>query len=131
MAAKTADLLITPAETSLSQIIGAVGEQGDPAPVVTITQATVVGGHVAEAVGWGMQVLEHLHKVTGLSGLVTNLFAGSFFDVMWIVGAQSVADADAANDKIQNDPDYIRLIDQGGGLFVPGSGQRIMLMQMP
>lgn len=131
VAIQGADLLDGPAQTSLSQIIGSVGEQGDPAPVITITQATVMNGHVADAVGWGMEVLEHVHKVTGQSGLMTNLSAGSFFDIMWIVGAPSAAELDTANDKIQNDAEYIAMLDKAGGFFVPGSATRVTIMRMP
>lgn len=117
--------------TSMSQIIGSVGDQGDPSQVITITQATVMAGHVGDAMGWGMETLQHVHKVTGHSGLFTNLTAGSFFDVMWIIGAESGAELDTANDKMRNDPEYIALLDRAGGFFVPGSATRVTIMRMP
>ncbi len=130
-AAKMGDILASPAATSLSQIIGFAGEQGEPAPVVTLTQSTIVGGHLGEAMGWSMEVLEYVHSVTGMSGLLTSLSAGSFFDVMWIFAAQTGAELDDANAKLMSDKGYIGLIDKAGGLFVPGAATRVTLMQLP
>jgi hypothetical protein len=130
-AVKAGDVLFTPATTSLSQIVGFAGEQGEPAPVVNLTQSTIVGGHLGEALGWSMEVLEYVHSVTGMRGLLTSLSAGGFFDVMWIFSAQTGAELDDANAKLMADKGYIGLIDKAGGLFVPGAATRVTLMQMP
>lgn len=129
-AAKVADVLAAPSTTSMSQIVGTAGDQGDPAPVVTITQSTMVNGHIAEAMNWGMEIMEFVHGVTGMSGLFTSLTAGSFFDVMWIFGAETGAELDSANASLMANPDYMGMIDKAGGLFVPGSANRVTLMQM-
>ncbi len=128
---KSGHLLAAPAETSLSQILGVAGEQGVPAPIVTLTQSTVASGHVGDAMGWGLEVLEYVHKVTGMSGLFTNLTAGSFFDVTWIFSAQTGADLDSANAKLQADTGYVGLLDKAGGMFVEGSASWVTLVQMP
>lgn len=130
-AAQVGDILAMPATTSFSQIVGFAGEQGPPAPVVTLTQSTIQSGHLGQAMGWSMEILEYVHSVTGRSGLLTSLSAGSFFDVMWIFSAQSGAELDDANAKLRADHGYIGLIDKSEGLFVPGSATRITLMQMP
>ena len=46
-------------------------------------------------------------------------------DVMWIWGAQTGVELDAARAKLQADSGYIGLIDRAGGLFVPGSATRM------
>ena len=129
-AAKLADVLAAPATTSLSQIVGVAGEQGKPAPVVTITQSTMVVGHVAEAMAWGMEILEYVHSVTGMSGLFTSVTSGSFFDVMWLIGAETGAELDSANASLMADSGYVGMIDKAAGFFVPGSANRVTLMQM-
>ncbi len=130
-AAKVGDVLAAPATTSFSQIVGFAGDQGEPAPVVNLTQSTIMGGHMGEAIGWSMEVLEYVQSVTGMSGLLTSLSAGGFFDVMWIFSAQTGTELDDANTKLLTDPGYIGLIDKAGGLFVPGAATRVTLMQMP
>jgi hypothetical protein len=131
LASQFLGLLAGPAETNLVQIVGAAGDQGEPAPIVTVTQSTIVNGHLGDAMGWGMEVLEYVNNVTGMSGLFVNSAAGNFFDVSWIFSAQSGAELDSANQSIQADPGYIALIDKAGGFFVQGSAQRSTLVQMP
>lgn len=129
-AGKLADVLAIPSATSLSQIVGFAGVQGEPAPVVTLTQSTIVNGHLREAMAWGLGMLEFVHEATGMSGLFTSLSAGSFFDVMWILSAQNGAELDAANAALQGNPDYMALIDSAAGFFIPGSANRATLVQM-
>jgi hypothetical protein len=129
--AKVADVLDAPSPTSLSQIIGMAGEQGPPAPIVRLTQATVEIGHVGDAMIWGQEMLEHVHNATGMSGLFTNLASGSPFDIMWIFSAHSGAELDAANAALQADTGYIGLIDKAANYMVPGSATRATLVQMP
>jgi hypothetical protein len=117
--------------SSRSQVLGAAGDQGAPAPIVTLTQSTVAAGHLGDAMGWSLEVLEDVHKVTGMSGLFTNLMAGSFFDVTWIFSAETGADLDSANAKLQADTGYVGPLDKAGGLFVEGSATRVTLVQMP
>ncbi|NNE94921.1 MAG: hypothetical protein HKN24_02735 [Acidimicrobiales bacterium] len=129
-AAKLADVLAMPSTTSLSQIVAMAGEQGEPAPVVRLTQATVQIGHVGDAMNWGQEMLQHVHNTTGLSGLFTNLASGSPFDVMWIFSANTGAELDAANAALQADTGYIGLIDKAASFIVPGSAARATLVQM-
>jgi hypothetical protein len=125
------DLLAGPTETFFNQVIGAAGDATAPSPFVSITRSTVMNGHLADALGWSTEVLEFIHGVTGLSGVLTTAAAGSFFDVSWIFSAASAAEGDAANDKLMAESDYIALIDRGGSFFVPGSAQRSTIMQLP
>ena len=129
-AAKLADVLATPSTTSLSQIVAMAGDQGEPAPIVRLTQATVEIGHVGDAMAWGQEMLEHVHNTTGMSGLFTNLASGSPFDIMWIFSANSGAELDAANAAMQADTGYIGLIDKAADFIVPSSAMRATLAQM-
>lgn len=120
-----------PTETFFNQVVGVVGDMGAPSPHVNVTRSTIMNGHLADALGWSTEVLEYVHKVTGLNGILTTAAAGSFFDISWIFSAASAADGDAANDKLLADPDYIAMIDKAGGMFVPGSAHRSSMMQLP
>lgn len=120
-----------PAETYMNQVIGAAGEQGAPTPFVTVTQSTIVNGHLGDAMGWGLEVMEYVHRATGLSGVFTSAAAGNFFGVSWIFSANDAAELDSANLALQADLGYISLIDKAGGFFVAGSATRSTLMQMP
>jgi len=130
-AAGGADLWTGPAETNLGQVVATTGEIGDPKPVLSVTRATIAGGHMAEALAHAGKVLEHVTKVTGLSGMLATYVAGNPFEVTWIFGVESGAAADEATRALQADADYVALMDQGGGLYVDGTLQRAMLMQLP
>ncbi|MFW2380172.1 MAG: hypothetical protein ACN4GZ_00325 [Acidimicrobiales bacterium] len=129
-AAKLADVLAQPSATSLSQIVGMAGEQGEPAAIVRLTQATIQIGHMGDAMTWAHEVLEHVHNTTGMNGLLTNLASGNPFDLMWIFSANSGAEVDAANAALQADTGYVGLIDKAAGFIVPGSATRATLVQM-
>lgn len=131
MAVKFADVLAAPSDTYLNQVVGAAGEQGEPAPIVVVTQSTIAGGHLSDAVNWGVEILDYTHSVTGLSGVFTTAVAGSFFDVTWIAGAESGEELDAANARLMKDTGYMSMIDKAGGFFVPGAAQRVTMVQMP
>lgn len=127
---KIADLLAVPSTTQLSQIVGMAGEQGEPAPIVRITQATIQIGHMGDAMEWGQEMLEHVHNTTGMSGLFTSVASGNPFDVMWIFSAHSGAEVDAANTALQADTGYVGLVDKAADFIVPGSATRATLVQM-
>lgn len=128
---KMSDRLACPTETFFDQVIGVAGEAGGPSPFVTTTRSTIMNGHLGEALGWSMEILDYAHKVTGLNGFLTTAAAGSFFDVSWVFSAGSAAAGDAANDKLMAESDYVAMIDKGGSFFIPGSAQRTSIMQLP
>ncbi len=131
VAAESGDLWVGPVETTLNQIVATTGEQGDPLPVLTVTRATIAGGHLGDALAWSNEVLEYVTGVTGLGGNLTTSAAGNFFEVSWIVGAESGAASDAANDALLADPGYIGLIDRAGGMFIDGTSERVLLAKLP
>lgn len=131
LAAEAGELWAGPVETNLNQIVATSGDQSDPLPVITVTRATIAGGNVGDAMAWSNEVLQYVTGVTGLGGMLTTSAAGNFFEVSWIFGAESGAASDAANDSLLADPGYVGLIDRAGGLFMDGSTQRVMLVQMP
>lgn len=131
LAAEAGDLWAAPIETNFLQVVATAGELGEPQSVTTITRSTISAGHLADALAWSNEVLEHVNKVTGLSGLLATSSAGSFFDVNWIFGSESGTAADEANNTLMADPSYIGLIDKAGGLFVDGTAERMTFVQLP
>jgi hypothetical protein len=79
------DLIDQPPEDLLGQLIH--GEPGNPPPigaVATITTATALVDRMAEAVGWGIEIAEHVTSVSGTPVVVlTNVF-GQMGGMTWI-----------------------------------------------
>ena len=132
LVAENGDLWAGPTETHFGRALATAGEIGEqPKPFLSVTQASMAGGHLADAMAWSGKVLEHVHKVTGLSGIMANSEAGALFDIYWMVGADSVAEWDAASDALLADADYVGMLDEAGDLFIPGSARRMAFIQLP
>lgn len=104
-------------DDAASPEIGAVG---------IVTTAVAAGGKYAEAMAFGVGIAEH---VTSVSGMATSFLAdmyGTFGLVSWIAVAPTMAAADEANDAINSDVSYMKMLGEVGDLFVPGSGHRAL-----
>jgi hypothetical protein len=132
LAAGVSDLWAAPPETNFNQVVAVAGAVGEsPAPVISITQATIAGGNMSEAMAWSGKLLEHASNVTGAGAMLTVSAVGNPFDVGWMLGFESGEASDAASQAIQADADYTALLDEGTGLFIDGSAQRVTMMQLP
>jgi hypothetical protein len=128
--ARAGEAFTSPPQDSMRQLIhpAAPPDSGPPplGSVAVVTAAVVAGGKYAEAMGWGVQVAQH---VTSVSGMNTSFLAdmyGTFGLVTWIGVAPDMAAADAASDKINADAEYMKMLGAVGDLFVPASGHRAL-----
>lgn len=123
--AKGADIVVGPPQDSLATPLH--GDLGDPPPVgsmAIVTNAVIANGQYAEAVGWGIDVAQHVTSLTGMPvGLMMQEY-GTFGQLTWIgIGADAAA-IDASAAATNGDADYIKKLSAAGNLFVPGSGHR-------
>jgi hypothetical protein len=131
LAATTADLLAAPSEILLNNVVATTGEPSEPKPLIQATRATIAMGHLTDATALATEILEHATNVTGRGGLLAASAAGAMFQVTWISGYDNAAELGAAGEAVAADTDYAALVDKGGGLFVDGSAERFIMMQMP
>lgn len=115
-----------PAEDNLLQVL--FGELGDDHPpvgsVAAITTATIANGAYEAAIGWGVEMAEHVTKVAGLPTLFGMPQFGPFGGVTWIGVSEDGAAADAAEAALNADADYLAKLGAAGELFAEGSGMR-------
>lgn len=119
-----------PAEDSLGRPLH--GELGDSPPVgavATVTTAAMAGRYI-DAVTWGIDVARHVESVTGSPVMFLSNEFGPFAGVSWIGVTADAAGADAAAAAINADAAYITKLEAAGGLFVPGSGNRVLLTRI-
>ncbi|MDH3681758.1 MAG: NIPSNAP family protein [Acidimicrobiia bacterium] len=131
LAATVSDLWAAPAEILMNRVVATTGELSEPKPLIQATRATIAMGHVTEATARATEILEHVTKVTGHGGMLATSTAGAMFQVTWIIGYDSAADLDTASEAAAADADYAAMVDKAGGLFVDGSAERFIMMQMP
>ncbi len=94
--------------------------------VATITTAVASGGKLSAAVAWGSEVAAYASSVTGEPITFFVDAFGTFGQLTWIGVSDDAKGADAANDKLNGDSGYIERLDTTSGLFVEGSGARML-----
>ncbi len=123
--AKGAAIVVGPAQDSLATPLH--GDLGDPPPVgsmAVVTNAVIANGQYEEAVGWGIDVAQHVTSLTGMPvGLMMQEY-GTFGQLTWIGISADAAAVDASAAATNGDAAYIKKLSASGNLFVPGSGQR-------
>ena len=55
---------------------------------------------------------------------------GAFGNVTWIAVTPDMAAADAAGTAVNGDAAYLSKLDEAGDLFLPGSGNRVLLTRV-
>ena len=129
--AKGAEIMAGPPQDSLATPLH--GDLGDPPPVgsmAVVTNAVVANGQYAEAIGWGIEVAQHVSSLTDMPvGLMLQEY-GAFGQLTWIgVGADAAA-VDASAAAMNGDAQYIKMLSAAGDLFVPGSGHRSLVTRV-
>ena len=120
---QAADLVDQPGEDLLRQLVH--GEPGEPPPVgavATVTTATALVDRMADAVGWGVEIAQHVTSVTGTPVAVFTDVFGQMGGMTWIGVQPDLAAAEVANAKLMADGDYLGRLAATKDLFIPGSG---------
>ncbi len=119
-----ADLITTPGHDGLREIVyGTPGEPPAVGSLINVTVATAVVDRMADALGWSVEIAQHVESVIGSPvALLTDVF-GTMGGVAWISGQPNAAASDAARAKLNADAEYLNRIKATKDLFIPGSGQ--------
>jgi hypothetical protein len=121
-----------PAVDNLAQpMLGELGEESPPVgSVATLTTATMAGGQYGKAIAWGIDVAQHVSKVSGVPTMFLVNSYGTFGDVAWIAVVPDMATADAASTAVNSDADYLAKLEDAGELFQQGSGNRMLMTRI-
>ncbi|MFN0028013.1 MAG: hypothetical protein ACKV2O_12670 [Acidimicrobiales bacterium] len=125
-----ADTMAGPTETSLNEVIAVTGEVGDPKPLVVLTLSRLVSTNLKAGLAWSTKVAQYVNDATGVSGMVTISAAGPMYQVGWLGGADSGAEIDEVNGKLNGDANYLSMLETGGQYFIPGSAQRAVIARI-
>lgn len=130
--ARGRDFLAAPAQDEIRQLVHGVPPETPPpaGAVVVRTTAMVANGQYVAALGWGADMAGHVGKVSGQPSFFLMDSFGGFGQVTWFSVSPDVAAAEAANDAINSDADYLARLSDVATLFLPGSGHRAMATKL-
>jgi hypothetical protein len=117
-----ADLISSPAQDSLREVVyGAPGDPPAVGSVVTVTTATAIVDRLADAVGWAVEIAQHVENVIGSPVAVLTDVFGTMGGIAWIGIQPDFNASDAARGKLNADGDYVTKIAGSKDLFIDGS----------
>lgn len=118
-----AEFVTTPGQDLLREVV--YGSPADPPPVgavAQITTATALVDRLADAVGWAVEIAQHLEGVIGSPiGVLTDVY-GTIGSINWIGVVADAAASDASRAKVAADTSYLGRLVATKDLFIPGSG---------
>lgn len=125
------DLVATPGVDRLRQLVH--GEPAGPPPmgaIASITTATAMVDRLVDAVGWSVEIAQHITETTGAPVAVLTTAFGQMGEIAWIGVQPDLASAEAFGEKLAADPGYLGRMPATKDLFIQGSGQVAQLTRI-
>ncbi len=117
-----------PADDHLTQIIASNIKSSENRAYAS-TVATSAPGKLADVVAHGVKIQEYVAKA-GFSGLFGSSVFGSYGEVGWLLGLESMAQLDDFRKFQTSDAGFLKLVDSGGSLFLSGSGMNRLVSRL-
>lgn len=119
----------SPPEDALLNIMHVAGGQPPPTDVgsvVSIYAAEVAAGKYAAAGAWAVEVAELVAAISGAPVSFCVNVTGKFGAVEWIQTAPDVATQESWDEQVNKDERYRAKLSEIGGMFLEGSGNRVI-----
>lgn len=124
------DLFDGHAEDTIGQFVAMAGSGTTIPRFASVVTAQCAHGRIAEAMAWGVDMHERVHKLTGLDGSFLRGLYGPWAGVAWISLADSLDAVEAAEAATGGDDGYLEALDAGGPLFMPGTAAQRLLRRL-
>lgn len=119
-----------PTEDVIAQFVDMAGTASNTGRYASVVTAQCAGGKIAEAMAWGVDIMNHVAKVAEMDVALVRGLYGPWATLGWVSVVDTLEEVDAAEAATTNDPTYIDSIDQAGELFVPGSVHQRLLRRL-
>ena len=121
-------LFMAPAEDRFSRFVTPPMEA--TSKYYGITRAAMANGKFADAMALGVEAAEYIGSSLKCPSAFTKSAYGGFGDVTWIVGFDTMADADAFDDWQMTDAGYHDIVNRAGGLYVENTGHTSLIEKL-
>ena len=125
-----ARLFSGPAEDVITQFVGMAGTGTNVGKYAALVTAQCAPGKIAKAMAWGIDIMNHVHKLTGLNTAMVRGLYGPWATVGWITLADSLEQVDAGEAATSGDASYIESVDGAGDLFSEGSASNRLIRRL-
>ena len=125
---RAAELFEGAPEDNLGRLV--VSTMQEPRPVMSVISAIGVPGRAADVVAFGTEMHQAVSSATEAPAAFVVSVSGAFGGTRFAMGADSMAGLQAANEKLQGDGTVAKLMEKARDLFVPGSGQSVILRKI-
>lgn len=95
-----------------------------------ILAATASAGKVGEAVEFGVRAQQLVSQLSGLESAFAMEVYGAYGSVVWLTGADSMAELDALQQLQMSSAEYQALGVEAGSLFIEGSGANSLIQRI-
>lgn len=119
---KGAEYFLGNPEDRLGEFIHGAGEITGPPAVAGIVTASMEVPQAGAAVAWAVSLADYNANLTGIPVAVVTSNFGEYGTISWISYAESLAQFEAAGQKMNTDPGFIQRLGESKGYFVPRSG---------
>jgi hypothetical protein len=119
-----------PTQDVIAQFVDMAGTAPNTGKFASIVTAQCAGGKIAEAMAWGVDIMNHVAKVADMDVALVRGLYGPWATLGWISVVDSLDKVDSVEAATSTDPTYIETIDQAGDLFVPGSAQQRLVRRL-
>jgi hypothetical protein len=119
-----------PLEDSIGEFVALTGEPGPVRQYAGIVTAQCAAGKIADAMAWGVDIMQLSAKLTGTDHALVRPLYGPFATLVWIALFDTLEEADLLETARASDPTYLERLDQGGDLFVPGSATQRLIRRL-
>lgn len=119
-----------PGEDTIAELLSSAGYGESTANLASVVVARCAPGCIAEATAWGIDILSHASKTTGLDGSFLRVLYGPWATLAWIMLAETMEEVDIATASLAADGTYRERIDDAGPLLLPGSAKQHLLRRL-
>jgi hypothetical protein len=113
----------------LTEILGSSVTSTTVSNLYASTSAVAAPGKIAAAVAHGIKIQEYVAKA-GFVGMFGVSAFGAYGEVGWLLPADSAAELDRFHAFRGSDAGFIKLVDDGASLFLPGSGRNLLVSRL-